>query len=143
MGAYSNLALQSQHLRDLPKQIETSQARKPTKRLRRQKVPRRLSNEETGELCSNYLSGATVYELATKFDVHRLTVSAILERHGIPRRMQSLTSDQIEDAVNRYRSGQSLSEVGEQLSCSPETVRRALNRIGEPMRGQTQAANGR
>jgi hypothetical protein len=35
-----------------------------------------------------YLSGKTVYEVGAEFGIHRTTVSAILQRHGVPLRRQ-------------------------------------------------------
>ena len=131
VGAYSNRSEQGQLLRTC---LALSPNQAGVVRSRPRGKCNRLTEEAVFELCAEYRSGATVYELAAKFNIHRLTVSANLERSGVKRRMQSLTSAQIEDAVRLYRSGQSLSKVGEKLGCSAETVRQALIRIGEPVR---------
>jgi hypothetical protein len=68
----------------------------------------------------------TVYELADRFSIHRHTMSGILERDGVPRRCQKLSSDQIDAACSLYRSGLSLTKVSDQLGRRPETMRQTL-----------------
>jgi hypothetical protein len=59
VGAYSNHAVLAKKLADLRKQIEDSEPRNCVRRIRRQKAPHRLSNEEISELVQGYGSGLT------------------------------------------------------------------------------------
>jgi hypothetical protein len=100
----------------------------------RKQIHRRLRPPEIDELAASYLAGATVYQLAEQFRIHRTTVSLLLERKRVPRRNRPLSPAQIEQARVLYATGQSLATVGGQLGCDANTVRLALVRVGVPMR---------
>ena len=95
---------------------------------------RRLRGPETSELVAGYQAGATVYDLADQFGVHRHTVSEILERRGVARRYRKLSPQQIERACSLYEGGLSLTQVGEQIDRRAETVRQALMKAGVAIR---------
>src|SRR5665213_2690327 len=130
VGAYSNHSGTSEELADLRKWIAKSPVRRDARRVRRQKIPRKLSGEEISQLAQGYRVGLTVYELATQFGIHRETVAGILEREGVPRRRRPLSPSQIERASILYGSGWSLAQVGAELGCDPSTVWRTLAKIG-------------
>ena len=132
MGRYSNLCEQGERFRELLEMVPSGPL-KPTSRTIR-KNQRRLRDAELDRLVAGYQSGATVYELADQFGVHRHTVSDILERNDVPRRYQKLSSEQIETARSLYRSGLSLTKIGHQVDRSAETIRQALLRVGIQMR---------
>jgi DNA-directed RNA polymerase specialized sigma24 family protein len=56
---------------------------------------RRLSCEQVTALVAGYQAGATVYELAERFDINRKTVSEHLHRQGVEIRRHGLNSHQI------------------------------------------------
>lgn len=70
----SNLCDEGERLRELL-EMAPSGPFKPIPRTTRQ-TQRRLRRSEINELVTGYQSGATVYELAEQFGVHRNTVSA-------------------------------------------------------------------
>jgi hypothetical protein len=86
------------------------------------------------KLVAGYKAGATVYQLANEFRIHRATVSWLLERQRVPRGNRPLSPAQIEQASVLYAAGQSLAKVGSQLGCDANTVRLTLLRIGVRMR---------
>lgn len=47
---------------------------------------RRLRSDEVDALVQAYQAGATTYELAERFHIHRTTVTAALKQRGIARR---------------------------------------------------------
>jgi hypothetical protein len=100
----------------------------------RKQIHRRLRPPEIDALAASYLAGATVYQLAEQFRVHRTTVSLLLERKSAPRRNRPLSPTQIEQARVLYATGQSLAKVGKQLGCDANTVRLALLRADVRMR---------
>jgi DNA-directed RNA polymerase specialized sigma24 family protein len=53
---------------------------------RKLQVQRRLSGDEEQLVVEAYLAGLTVYEVGAQFRIHRTTVSAIMERHGVKMR---------------------------------------------------------
>jgi hypothetical protein len=120
-GRYSNLCEQGERLRELLEMVPGGSLPAISRTLRQ--AQRRLRGAEIEKLVTAYLCGSTVYELADQFDVHRHTVSEILERRGVSRRYQKLSSEQIAAACSLYRSGLSLTKVGDQLGRRPETIR--------------------
>jgi predicted DNA-binding protein (UPF0251 family) len=53
---------------------------------RAKQTQRRLTPVEELEAIDAYRSGLTVYEVGEKFGIHRTTVSAIMQRHGVKMR---------------------------------------------------------
>jgi transposase-like protein len=98
------------------------------------RTARRLEAHEIDALVDGYRSGATVYELARRFRIHRSTVSLILERQGVSRRYRLIEGDRLRRAVRLYRAGRSLSQVGDELGVSRSTAALALKRAGVPLR---------
>jgi hypothetical protein len=86
----------------------------------------RLDAEQSSELIQRYQAGETVYELSEIFNVHRQTVSAILKRSGVRLRRSSLREREIDQAIELYRSGLSMVQVGLRLGRSAGTIRRVL-----------------
>jgi hypothetical protein len=132
MGRYSNLCDQGERLRELLEMVPKGPSGRISRTNRQRQ--RRLRGPEINELVAGYLAGATVYELATQFSVHRHTVSDILERRDISRRYQKLTPEQVDLASALYEGGLSLIKVGEHLGRRAETVRQALVRVGVVIR---------
>jgi transposase-like protein len=106
---------------------------KPISRTIKQ-IQRRLRGPEIDELVAGYQGGATVYELAEQFGVHRSTVSDVLERQGVARRFGPLSPAQVATASSLYEGGLSLAKVGQQLGCHATTVREALTKAGVEIR---------
>lgn len=117
MGRWSNLSEQGERLKTLV-EIVPSGPIGPFVRTKKQ-VQRRLRPAEIAKLVSDYRRGATVYELAEQFSIHRNTVSGILEREGVPRRGQPLTPAQVEQASRLYASGLSLAKIVPHSSVTP------------------------
>jgi hypothetical protein len=86
------------------------------------------------ELIRAYKEGATTYELARHYRLHRETVSKILERQAVPRRLQSMTPEELRQAISLYSSGLSLLAVGKKLGFDRTTIWRALNGASVPLR---------
>ncbi len=106
------------HVRDyIPKQSQT-----------------RLDPRQINDLILAYQSGNTVKDLAVQFQIHRTTVSKILERRGVPRRSCPPTPEQIDQAVKAYQAGSSSKMIGDLLSVDASTVWRTLRREVVKMR---------
>jgi len=132
MGRYSNLCDQGERLRELLQMVPKGPSRAIPRTSRQ--TQRRLRGPEIDELVTGYQAGATVYELAELFGVHRNTVSASLKRQGVGLRYQSLSSTQVADAIQFYHEGLSLLKVGERVGCGAECVRQALMNAGVEIR---------
>jgi DNA-binding CsgD family transcriptional regulator len=93
-----------------------------------------LTESDVDDLVAGYEAGATVYELAERFGIHRATVSEHLHRRGVGMRGAGLREEQVEVAVRLYEQGWSLARTGARLGCTGNTVRFALLRRGVRMR---------
>jgi DNA-binding NarL/FixJ family response regulator len=96
---------------------------------------RRLTPDEVDELVRAYRDGATLKALTNRFGVCRTTVSAHLERRGVPRRQSvGLSPEQVMEAARLYESGLSFAAVGQQLGFAGNTVRTYLMDAGVTIR---------
>jgi DNA-directed RNA polymerase specialized sigma24 family protein len=100
----------------------------------RHAVIKKLSASQVDELVAGYEAGATIYQLAARFSIHRTTVSAHLHRKGIELRGRGLTGGGVAEAAHLYLSGWSLERIAVKLEVDDETVRSALRQLGVKMR---------
>jgi AraC-like DNA-binding protein len=128
LGAYSNRT----NLRDrICALLQLPDSEQPLIALERDRLRiRRLPDAEEQELVTGYKEEKTVYALAAQFRICRQTVSAILERHGVKRRYNILTDDEIAKARDMYEQGYSLIAVGAKLGVSSRTVMNVFRREG-------------
>lgn len=89
---------------------------------------KRLDAGSVDALVHGYLSGQTVYELATDFGIERRTVSAHLHRRGVPMRRRGLSLAQKEEALALRDRGWSLAKIGARFDVAPGTVLNGFRR---------------
>jgi hypothetical protein len=95
----------------------------------------RLTAREIADLGERYRAGATIVQLARDFHVHRVTISAVLSKQGIPTRSRGLGPDQVLEAARLYeKEGWSLARLGDRYHVDGMTVRAAFLRGGMPLR---------
>lgn len=82
------------------------------------------------ELVAMYQVGATINELADRFNVNRTTVIRHLDRAGVETRYRLLTLEQVEEAARLYAEGWSLARLGERLGVSYDTVLKTFRKAG-------------
>ncbi|WP_431238863.1 helix-turn-helix domain-containing protein [Mycolicibacterium aichiense] len=82
-----------------------------------------------------YEAGASMLQLAEKFECHRHTVMRQLKKAGVEIRPQKLmTPELVARATALYVQGHSLEEVGRLLGLEASTVGKALKRAGVQLR---------
>jgi DNA-binding transcriptional ArsR family regulator len=108
--------------------------RSVTKPHTERRTVRRLRAEQVAALVVEYEAGATVYELAERFKVHRQTVSEHLHRQGVKMRRQGLNGPQIDEAAQLYGRGWPLARIARTYEVNPSTVWLALRGLGVRMR---------
>jgi hypothetical protein len=86
LGRYSNWTSWTDRL---PATDKTGELRRESQS-RARRTARRLSEGDVAELVTRYQQGATVYDLAERFTIHRTTVSGHLHRRGV--RLRGLSS---------------------------------------------------
>ena len=96
---------------------------------------------EIRKLIKAYEHQESVTELGKRFGIHRLTVTALLRRHGVEQRPVGLTPTEIPEAAWLYGQCWSLVRWGEAFGVDASTVWRALRAAGVVMRhpGQSRA----
>jgi DNA-directed RNA polymerase specialized sigma24 family protein len=97
-------------------------------------IVRRLDPDAVSALVEGYRAGATVYELADRFKIHRVTVSQHLHRQRVKMRRQGLDGRQVTEAARLYEEGWSLAQIASHYEVHPGTVWRALRARGIRMR---------
>lgn len=132
LGRYSNLADQDLRLKELA--TRSVQGTPPIRTRTNHQAQTRLREDQALALIADYQEGATVSELADRYDVDRVTASRILHRHSVTMRFRSPSPAEVDEAVRLYRSGLSLVGVGERLGFSNTTVWSALRAAGVEMR---------
>ena len=133
---YSNLERLRPQLRQA-RRAASSSLRPPENAGRPWQHHRRLSRAEIIELIQAYEDHQPVHRLAERFGIHRITVTALLQRHGVELRRVGLTPDEIRAAARLYRQGWSCARLGARFSVDPATVWRALRAAGVAMRSST------
>jgi len=93
-----------------------------------------LTPDQAATVVERYQAGATVYELGRQFGISRKTVSAHLQRAGIPTRYRLLDGQAVAQATRLYLDGWSLARIASHFNVSPSTVHTALRQAGVPMR---------
>jgi hypothetical protein len=126
MGAYSNRTYWTERLNGLRTARPETRPERSTPR----NVARQLRNDEVEQLVYGYQEGATVYELATRFRIHRLTVSRHLHRAGVAMRGRGLDEQEVDAAVQLHREGWSLARLGDHFGVDKRTARSALRARG-------------
>ena len=99
-------------------------------------VQRRLSRADIEQLIQLYRDGASIDELARRYEVHRTTVIHHLDQAGIARRrlVRKMTDDSVALAAARYEKGASLAVVASEFGVHQRTLARELRRAGASIR---------
>jgi hypothetical protein len=125
LGRYSSYTYWTERVESLGKTVSERQERRPRVR----KSARRLAKHQVSELIAGYQDGATVYELAQRFRIHRVTVSALLHRSGVEMRGAGLDEAQIDRAVALYAQGWSVASIGREVGIDGTTVWRRFTQV--------------
>jgi DNA invertase Pin-like site-specific DNA recombinase len=103
-------------------------------------VRRRLGEEAIESMVAKYISGAQTTELMVEFSISKASVLKILREYNVPMRRQSMTTEQVEEAIVLYTQGNySLKATAETLGLAKQSVRNALIKAGVEMRPSTRA----
>ena len=105
----------------------------PRRERARRAVPKRakrLNSTQLSHLIAQYEAGASTYELAKEFGVHRTTISHHLKEAGVDLRLYPPREELIDEMIRLYASGLSLATVGRQLAFHASTVQRYLRQRG-------------
>jgi AraC-like DNA-binding protein len=129
---YSNQENLVIHLKKLAQIIPGDQPLLPLPRQRQT----RLDPEAIALLATEYEAGASVYDLAKRFNVDRSTVSDHLRTMGIATRYRILSTQQIEEAAVLYQGGWSLARLGDRFGVSANTMLNAFRRSGVATRAR-------
>ncbi|MGW4849036.1 hypothetical protein [Nocardia brasiliensis] len=110
-----------------------------------QRLERRLPESVVEELVQAYRAGAPTAELGRRYHVSKSAVLALLTKHGVPRRYQSLTEAEIDRAEKLYLEGHSLVACSRLTGLSASSINRALSKRGTSMRpaGRPRTDSGR
>ena len=99
-------------------------------------VQRRLSETEIEQLIHRYRAGASIDELARRYEIHRTTVIHHLDQADIARRrvVRKMTDESVAQAASRYEEGASLAVVANEFGVHQRTLARELRQAGASIR---------
>jgi transposase-like protein len=129
---YSNPSMGADWLRSV--QSAASSPRPAEGSMQPRQHQRRLSMREVSELIKEYEQQASVKELAQRFGIHRVTVTAQLQRQGVVLRRSGLAPADIQAAATLYDQGWSCARLCTKFGVDSTTVWRALREAGVVMR---------
>jgi hypothetical protein len=89
---------------------------------------RRLKRAEVEALVADYRGGMSTYQVASKWQINRHTVVAILDRNGMKQRCHSvkLTEAELTEACALRRDGWSVNALARRYGISPGTMKKRL-----------------
>jgi hypothetical protein len=125
LGRYSNRTNWTKRVQEA-----LGSRRKVTGTGARRRTVRRLESGQVAALVEAYLEGATVYELAERFKIHRVTVSEHLHRQGVKMRRQGLEGWQIDEAAKLHEQAWALTRIAQRYGVHASTVWLALRDRG-------------
>jgi len=79
-------------------------------------------------------TGVASTELTRTYGLGKGAVLRVLESHGVARRRQGLTPEQVQEAIRLYRQDWPLARIGERFGRHHSVIMRALERTGVPRR---------
>jgi DNA-directed RNA polymerase specialized sigma24 family protein len=80
------------------------------------------------EIIAAYESGATSRQLAKFYEVSKTNIEDLLHRAGVSMRYQSLTPDQVKEAIELHAQGLSTYKIAAKFGVAQCTVWRAIAR---------------
>jgi hypothetical protein len=98
------------------------------------RTARPLRPDEIDKLAAAYQAGATVFQLATQFGLHRTTVGRHLKARGIDTRSAAITDDELKDIIELYRTGWAITPIAKHYRVSSTAIRDRLLAAGVKLR---------
>jgi hypothetical protein len=99
-----------------------------------QRAEERLGPVYIAQLLADYKRGVATTELTRTYGLGKGAVLRLLEANDVARRRQSLTPDQVREAIRLYGLGWPLGRIGERFGRHHSVMLRALERAGVPRR---------
>jgi hypothetical protein len=110
----------------LPRDVAPPVSSQPPRK--RQRAEDRLGPDGAAQLVTDYQAGRSTKWLQRTYKLSQGAVLRLLDVNGVPRRRQGLTEVQVEEAVQLYREGWSLTRIGDRFRKDHTVVRNALLR---------------
>jgi hypothetical protein len=138
LGRLSNPPYNFGRMIDQVPRIRTRPNRQASPPVKAVQAQTRLRDDDVIRLINDYSKGGSVQDLTKSYRVHRTTVLAILERHGVDRRplIRKMSDPQVKQAAGLYATGLSLACVAERLGVNAATIRRELQKASIPIRAR-------
>lgn len=91
----------------------------------------RLTEAQAAELVAEYLAGASITGMATKYHVNHATALRRLRRAGVPTRSQAraILDGELSEVQELRAQGWSYQQIGQRYRCCRRTVQNTLRRI--------------
>ena len=96
----------------------------------RQRAEDRLGTDGVARLVADYQAGHSTKWLQRTYGLSQGAVLRLLDVNGVPRRQRGLTDKQVQEAVQLYGQGWSLTRIGDHFGKDHTVVRNTLVRSG-------------
>jgi hypothetical protein len=113
LGRYSNHADQGKRISRVLQMVPQEPLEPITRTIRQ--VHRRLLPAQIDELVACYQGGATLRELSEQFQIHRASISIVLDRQNVPGRYRMVEGERLEGAIRDYNNGDSIISIANKL----------------------------
>jgi len=93
------------------------------------------------QIALRYIAGESMGVIASAFSLNATSVQRALEERGIKRRPTKVpaftpTDGQLKDILDRYKAGETASQIGSTYGATPDRIRKIIINAGVPMRGR-------
>lgn len=134
----SHPAWRFNHLVELWRQLPPGEAPQrrttPPRGRQRQRAEDRLGPDGVARLVSDYQAGRSTKWLQRTYGLSQGAVLRLLDVNGVPRRQRGLSAEQVQEAIQLYGQGWSLTRIGDSFDKDHTVVRNALLRSGVRLR---------
>jgi AraC-like DNA-binding protein len=96
------------------------------------KLSQRLTPEVIEQIIADHAAGSSTRKLGLKYDLHRNSVTRLLQAEGVTRPRTRITDEHVEQAKNLFNEGLSVAKAAQQLGIAPTTMTRAFQVRGLP-----------
>jgi hypothetical protein len=95
---------------------------------------KRLGPDLISQLVTDYQAGASTTDLMVSYGLGKGTVLRLLRDNGVQLRHQSLTAEQLKEAIQLYQQGWTLARVGNHFGRDASFIHVTFKRAGVPRR---------
>lgn len=115
--------------RSLPADVAPPVSSRPKRK--RQRAEDRLGPDGVAQLVADYKAGHSTKWLQRNYDLSQGAVLRLLDVNGVPRRPRGLSAKQVQEAIELYARGWSLTRIGDHFGKDHTVIKNTLKHSGD------------